>query len=56
MHIKNVNTENKISEESRREKGNGRTIPTTTCKEKTNAEHANNHTRSKLRVGIPLVF
>lgn len=39
-----------------REKGKRRTIPTTTCKEKTNAEHANNHTRSKLRIGIPLFF
>lgn len=35
-----------------REKGNRRTIPTTTCKEKTKAEHANERTRAKLREGI----
>lgn len=28
--------------------GNSRTSPMTTCKEKTNVGHANNHMRSKL--------
>lgn len=52
----NAHKEHKYINKTWREKGNRRTISTTTCKEKTNAEHANNRTRSKLRVGIPLVF